>query len=206
MGDSFAHLHVHTEYSMLDGAARLKELLRRGQPAGDAGGGDHRPRQHARRVRLLQAGQGRRRHPDARRRGVRRAGVALSQERGSSGAARSRRATTSPATARSPTRRCGRATRPACRTCSRLNSRASMEGHYVKWPRMDIELIAEHAEGIMAHHRLPVRRGADPAAARPVRRGAQGRRGLPGHLRQGELLPGDHGPRPRPSSGGSATG
>ena len=24
MGDSFVHLHVHTEYSMLDGAARLK--------------------------------------------------------------------------------------------------------------------------------------------------------------------------------------
>ncbi|MET8524738.1 DNA polymerase III subunit alpha [Micromonospora sp. NPDC005172] len=27
MGDSFVHLHVHTEYSMLDGAARLKELF-----------------------------------------------------------------------------------------------------------------------------------------------------------------------------------
>ncbi|MEU7822336.1 DNA polymerase III subunit alpha [Catellatospora sp. NPDC049133] len=28
MGDSFVHLHVHTEYSMLDGAARLKELFK----------------------------------------------------------------------------------------------------------------------------------------------------------------------------------
>src|SRR5207245_3747493 len=27
MGDSFVHLHVHTEYSMLDGAARLKQLF-----------------------------------------------------------------------------------------------------------------------------------------------------------------------------------
>ena len=26
-GDGFAHLHVHTEYSMLDGAARLKDLF-----------------------------------------------------------------------------------------------------------------------------------------------------------------------------------
>src|ERR1051326_7311237 len=26
-GEPFAHLHVHTEYSMLDGAARIKELL-----------------------------------------------------------------------------------------------------------------------------------------------------------------------------------
>jgi len=28
VGDSFVHLHVHTEYSMLDGAARLKDLFR----------------------------------------------------------------------------------------------------------------------------------------------------------------------------------
>jgi len=27
--DSFAHLHVHTEYSMLDGAARLDDLFER---------------------------------------------------------------------------------------------------------------------------------------------------------------------------------
>ena len=27
MGDSFTHLHVHTEFSMLDGAARLDELV-----------------------------------------------------------------------------------------------------------------------------------------------------------------------------------
>ncbi len=37
MGDSFTHLHVHTEYSMLDGAARLDELVAKavadGQPA-----------------------------------------------------------------------------------------------------------------------------------------------------------------------------
>ena len=37
MGDSFSHLHVHTEYSMLDGASRLDELVqaaaRDGQPA-----------------------------------------------------------------------------------------------------------------------------------------------------------------------------
>src|SRR5690349_998601 len=37
MTDSFVHLHVHTEYSMLDGAARLTELFgeaaRMGMPA-----------------------------------------------------------------------------------------------------------------------------------------------------------------------------
>jgi DNA polymerase-3 subunit alpha len=35
--DSFVHLHVHTEYSMLDGAARLDDLFARtaemGMPA-----------------------------------------------------------------------------------------------------------------------------------------------------------------------------
>ena len=37
MADSFVHLHVHTEYSMLDGAARLKDMFaeakRLGMPA-----------------------------------------------------------------------------------------------------------------------------------------------------------------------------
>ncbi|GAA2813015.1 hypothetical protein GCM10020219_101510 [Nonomuraea dietziae] len=27
MSDSFVHLHVHTEYSMLDGAAKMKPLF-----------------------------------------------------------------------------------------------------------------------------------------------------------------------------------
>ncbi|MBY8847349.1 PHP domain-containing protein, partial [Saccharothrix sp. MB29] len=37
MSDSFVHLHVHTEYSMLDGAAKLKDMFaeceRMGMPA-----------------------------------------------------------------------------------------------------------------------------------------------------------------------------
>ncbi|MBA3984688.1 MAG: PHP domain-containing protein, partial [Acidimicrobiia bacterium] len=37
MGEPFTHLHVHTEYSMLDGAARITELVAKavtdGQPA-----------------------------------------------------------------------------------------------------------------------------------------------------------------------------
>ena len=34
MADSFAHLHVHTEYSMLDGAARIKDLMQAVQDEG----------------------------------------------------------------------------------------------------------------------------------------------------------------------------
>ena len=36
MSDSFVHLHVHTEYSMLDGAARLKEMFAEARPANTA--------------------------------------------------------------------------------------------------------------------------------------------------------------------------
>ena len=31
---AFAHLHVHTEYSLLDGASRIKELVRRTKELG----------------------------------------------------------------------------------------------------------------------------------------------------------------------------
>ena len=33
MADSFTHLHVHTEFSMLDGAAKLDELVAKAVPA-----------------------------------------------------------------------------------------------------------------------------------------------------------------------------
>ena len=46
------------------------------------------------------------------------------------------------------------------------------------------------------HHRLPVRRGADPAAARPRPRGAGVGRQVAGDLRPGQLLPRVDGPRP----------
>ena len=45
-------------------------------------------------------------------------------------------------------------------------------------------------------HGLPVGRGADPAPARPVRRGPPGRRGAPGPVRRGQRVLRAHGPRP----------
>ena len=34
MSDSFVHLHLHTEYSLLDGAVRIKDLMKRTKELG----------------------------------------------------------------------------------------------------------------------------------------------------------------------------
>ena len=150
MADSFVHLHVHTEYSMLDGAARLKDMFaeadRLGMPAvaitdhGNMHGAyDFYKQAMAAGVTPI-IGIEAYVAPESR----------LPQERGSSGAGRTRRATTSPAAAATPTRRSGRATRTGLHNLFRLNSRGVHRGLLRKWPRMDTELIAEHAEGLMA--------------------------------------------------------
>ncbi len=74
-------------------------------------------------------------------------------------------------------------------------------------PRLDRGLLLQAAHGSRAaadvlegphrHHRVRVGRGADPPAARAIRRGRAGGLRLPRPLRQGELLRRDHGPRAR---------
>ena len=78
----------------------------------------------------------------------------------------------------------------------RLSCLASIEGYYFK-PRMDRELLQTVLERAHRDDRMPVGRGADAPAARPVRRGREGGIRLPRHLRPRELLRRDHGPRPR---------
>ena len=51
----FVHLHVHTEFSMLDGAARLGRAVRRDGRARHGRDRDDRPRQHVRGLRVLHA-------------------------------------------------------------------------------------------------------------------------------------------------------
>lgn len=46
---AFAHLHLHTEYSLLDGACRIPQLIERVKELGPDVGGYHRPRGHVRR-------------------------------------------------------------------------------------------------------------------------------------------------------------
>ena len=78
-----------------------------------------------------------------------------------------------------------------------LQPGASLEGYYYKPAHGPRAARRRYAKGLIAHHRLPVGRGPDPAAARPVRRGPAGGRRLPGHLRHGQLLLRADGPRPR---------
>ena len=41
MPADFVHLHVHSQYSLLDGAVKIKELVKRVAAGGHAGRGGH---------------------------------------------------------------------------------------------------------------------------------------------------------------------
>ena len=149
MGDSFAHLHVHTEYSMLDGAARLKDLFaevkRQGMPAvaitdhGNMHGANDFYKQAMAAGVTPIIGVEAYVAPESRFHKKR---VKWGRpEQKSDDISGNGAITHMTMWARNAT---------GLKNLFKLNSRASMEGHYVKWPRMDMELIAEHADGIMA--------------------------------------------------------
>ncbi|MEU5692548.1 DNA polymerase III subunit alpha [Actinosynnema sp. NPDC020468] len=149
MSDSFVHLHVHTEYSMLDGAAKLKDMFaeceRLGMPA--AAITDHgnmygaydfyrqataagikpvvgieaylAPESRFNKKRVLWGDPGQK-----------------SDDVSASGAY-----THQTIWAR---------TAEGLHNLMKISSRASTEGQLGKWARMDAELIAEHASGLMA--------------------------------------------------------
>ena len=53
----FVHLHIHSEYSLLDGACRIKGLVQRAKAPGPVRRRHHRSRCHVRRHRFLQGVQ-----------------------------------------------------------------------------------------------------------------------------------------------------
>ena len=149
MADPFVHLHVHTEYSMLDGAARLKDLLaeaaRLGMPA--VAITDHGNMhaaydfyQQARAASITPIiGVEAYVAPESRRHKKRvRWGRPEQKSDDISGGGAITHMTMWAANVQ------------GLHNLFRLNSLASIEGHYGKWPRMDMELIAEHAGGLMA--------------------------------------------------------
>ena len=153
-GAPFAHLHVHTEYSMLDGAARLKDLFTEVKNLGmtHVAMTDHGNMYGAAEF-----------HRQAKDDGITpvigiEAYVAPetgATPTGSCGASRTRRRTTSPRAAPTCTRPSGPGTTEGLHNLFRLSSRSYAEGWLVKWPRMDKEIIAEHAAGLMASTGCP---------------------------------------------------
>ncbi|MFE0531673.1 DNA polymerase III subunit alpha [Micromonospora parva] len=149
MADSFAHLHVHTEYSMLDGAARLKDLFaevkRQGMPAvamtdhGNMhGANDFYNQAMAAGVTPI-LGIEAYVAPESRfhKKRVRwgRPEQKSDDVSGSGGY------THKTIWARN---------RTGLHNLFKLTSRAYTDGFFVKWPRMDTELLAEFSEGLMA--------------------------------------------------------
>jgi DNA polymerase III subunit alpha len=155
--DSFVHLHVHTEYSMLDGAAKIAKLTKKaaelGMPA--VAMTDHGNMFGAYEFHKAAASAGvtpvmgieayvapaSRFHkqpvfwgePHQRKQNEQ------TGEGGDVSASGSYLHMTMLAR-----------TAQGLRHLFRLSSLASLEGHYKKWPRMDDELLAEYGEGIIA--------------------------------------------------------
>ncbi|MER5454961.1 DNA polymerase III subunit alpha [Micromonospora sp. NPDC002389] len=149
MGDSFAHLHVHTEYSMLDGAARLKDLFaevkRQGMPAvamtdhGNMHGANDFYKQAMAAGVTPILGIEAYVAPESRYHKKR---VRWGRpEQKSDDVSGSGGYTHKTIWARNKT---------GLHNLFTLTSKAYTEGYFVKWPRMDAELLAECADGLMA--------------------------------------------------------
>src|SRR5579872_2510394 len=150
----FAHLHVHTEYSMLDGAARLKELFKEVKDLGmthvamtDHGnmfGAAEFHRQataagitpvlgieayvapeHRGNANRILWGQPHQKKDDVSASGAYLHKTIWAQDRG------------------------------GLHNLFRLSSRSYAEGWLIKWPRMDKEIVAEHSKGLMASTGCP---------------------------------------------------
>ncbi|MFF5083109.1 DNA polymerase III subunit alpha [Actinoplanes sp. NPDC000266] len=148
MSDSFVHLHVHTEYSMLDGAARIKEVLAEAARLGMPGAAitDH-GNMHGAYDFYTQAkavgvtpviGVEAYVAPESR----------LMKNRVKWGRPEQKGDDVSGNGAYTHMTMWAR-NAVGLKNLFRLNSRGSMEGQLGKYPRMDFDIIAEHAEGIM---------------------------------------------------------
>ncbi|OHV45299.1 DNA polymerase III subunit alpha [Pseudofrankia sp. BMG5.36] len=149
MSDSFVHLHVHTEYSMLDGAARLKDMFaevgRQKMPAVAItdhgymyGAYDFHKQATAAGVKPI-IGCEAYVAPESR----------LLKQRVRWGEPHQKSDDVSGGGSYTHMTMWAR-NAEGLHNLFRLNSRASIEGHYIKWPRMDRDIIAEHSAGLMA--------------------------------------------------------
>ena len=148
-GEQFVHLHVHTEYSLLDGAARMSELFAECQHQGMTavaitdhgnmhGAYDFFTKAQAAGITPI-IGVEAYVAPESRHVKQRiRWGQPHQKDDDVSGGGSYTHLTM------------WAYDDVGLHNLFRLNSLASLEGYYIKWPRMDTELLASHAKGIMA--------------------------------------------------------
>ena len=148
MADSFVHLHVHTEFSMLDGAARLKDMFKAASGAGMPAlamtdhGNMHGA--HAFYKQATDAGVkpiiGIEAYvaPEARQNTKQILWGQPNQK--SDDVSGSGSYTHMTIWARNA---------QGLKNLTKLSSRAFTEGYHRKWPRMDREILAEHSDGLM---------------------------------------------------------
>ena len=131
---TFAHLHVHSEYSVLDGACRIDALAERAAAFEPAGARAHRPRGDERRGGALQGLQEARDQADPR---------ASRPTSSTTGAPRrcATSATTSP---------CCAASDQGFRNLVKLSSAGYLEGYRRGKANVDLELLSRHSEGVIA--------------------------------------------------------
>ena len=186
--DSFVHLHNHTEYSMLDGAARIDELFKaaaeKGMPA--LATTDHgfvfgayefwrtAQKYDVKPIIGCEAYLTPGTHRTERRRVKWGDAGNNSSDDVSGGGSYTHMTLLAKNTG-------------GMHNLFRMASLASLEGYYFK-PRMDRELLQTYGQGLIATTGCRRRGGANPAATWPVQGGRRGSRRVSGHLRRGELL------------------
>ena len=150
----FAHLHVHTEYSMLDGAARLKELFKE---VGRHGMTHVAMTDHGNMYGAAEF------HRQAKEAGVTpvigiEAYVAPERRTNTKrvlwGQPHQKKDDVSASGAYLHKTIWAR-NKDGLHNLFKLSSRSYAEGWLVKWPRMDKEILAEHASGLMASTGCP---------------------------------------------------
>ena len=148
----FVHLHNHSEYSLLDGAIRIKDLVEAAPGDGYGRCRAHGPRKHVRRGSFSQSGgrggdQADRRHGDLSRRG----GHQGKEPRGGAISQRSSHAS--------------RHERRGVPQSLELSSIAYVEGFYYR-PRIDLDLLADPCGRADRPERMPPGRRFEAASRR----------------------------------------
>ena len=183
---SFAHLHTHTEFSMLDGAARVTDLVQSaaadGQPA--LGITDHGNMYGvldfyaACRQAGINPVIGTEAYMAAESRHERPVRKGKIDDTGGDVAGGEKLYYHLTLLAEST---------EGYQNLLKLSSAAYLEGYYYK-PRLDWELLERHGERPDRHHRMPGRGGAPGAVGRRSDQGRGARRSPAGHLREGQPL------------------